>query len=48
MHWRVFDAATGMLAEGHTQIDDYRDAQPWPVGDVARALSGGAPETQSS
>ena len=42
-HWRVFDAAAGKLAEGHTKIADYKDHQPWPVGEVAERLSGGGP-----
>ena len=39
MHWRVFDAASGEIAEGKTRMADYEDYQPWPVGDVAKALS---------
>ena len=42
MHWRVYDPAAGKLAEGHTKLADYKEHQPWPVGDVARALTGGA------
>ena len=45
MHWRVYDAASGKLAEGKTQLADYKDHQPWPVGDVAEALSRGTGET---
>ena len=47
MHWRVFDPVRGMLAEGRTKIEDYRDTQPWPVGDVARALDSAAREAPS-
>ena len=43
MHWRVYDPVAGKLAEGHTKIADYKGHQPWPVGEVAEALSGGAP-----
>ena len=39
MHWRVYDAASGKLTEGKTRLADYRDHQPWPVGDVANSLS---------
>ena len=41
MHWRVYDAATGKLAEGHTTIADYEGHQPWPEGEVAEALARG-------
>ncbi len=39
MCWRVLDAAGGEVAAGETTIRDYVDHQPWPAGDVARALS---------
>ena len=39
MHWRVYDAASGLVAEGKTKMSDYADHQPWPVGEVAKALS---------
>ncbi|MEM7412841.1 MAG: DUF3556 domain-containing protein [Myxococcota bacterium] len=39
MHWRVYDAADDKIAEGHTKLSDYTEHQPWPTGDVARALS---------
>jgi hypothetical protein len=44
MHWRVADAATGMLAEGETEIAPMRALPPWPTGAHAepwlRARSG--------
>jgi len=39
MHWRVYDAASGLVAEGKTNMSDYTDHQPWPVGEVAKTLS---------
>lgn len=39
MHWRVYDAASGLVTEGKTKLADYEGHQPWPVGDVARALT---------
>ena len=39
MHWRVYDPVKGKIAEGKTQMADYTDHQPWPVGDVAEALT---------
>ncbi len=39
MHWRVYDPVTGKRAEGKTRMADYTEHQPWPVGDVAKALS---------
>jgi hypothetical protein len=38
MHWRVFDAATGLVDEGHTEIAPLRAVQPWPTGEYARAF----------
>jgi hypothetical protein len=29
MHWRIVDAATGQLAEGHLKVRDLLDMQPW-------------------
>jgi hypothetical protein len=43
MHWRVYDAVKGKIAEGKTKMADYTEYQPWPVGDVAKALSKGHP-----
>ena len=41
MHWRVYDAVQGMIAEGHTRLDDYDDVQPYPTGRFAEALTRG-------
>jgi len=38
MHWRVYDAAQGLIAEGHTKLADYVDVQPFPTGRYAEAL----------
>jgi hypothetical protein len=38
MHWKVMDAATGLVAEGHTPIAPMRALQPWPEGVHAEAL----------
>lgn len=42
MHWRVYDPVRGKIAEGRTNLLDYTEHQPWPVGEVAQALSRGA------
>jgi hypothetical protein len=45
MPWKVVDAASGVIAEGETEIAPMRSVQPWPSGEHARALlrgSGGA------
>jgi hypothetical protein len=42
MHWRVYDAARGKIAEGRTVMADYTEHMPWPTGDVAAALSRGS------
>ena len=39
MHWRVYCPVRGKLTEGKTRIADYKEHQPWPVGEVAEALS---------
>ncbi len=44
MHWRVYDAVRGKIAEGRTRLADYTEHQPWPTGDVAKALSKGHPQ----
>lgn len=41
MHWRVYDPVRGQIAEGKTKMADYAEHQPWPVGEVAAALSSG-------
>ena len=38
MHWRVYDAVQGMIADGHTRLADYVDVQPFPTGRYADAL----------
>lgn len=38
MHWRVYDAVQGKVAEGHTKLADYVDVQPYPTGKYAAAL----------
>ncbi|MCH2173572.1 DUF3556 domain-containing protein [Myxococcota bacterium] len=45
MHWRVYDPVQGEIAEGKTVMSDYTGHQPWPTGDVARALSKGHSQT---
>jgi hypothetical protein len=44
MHWRVYDAVKGKIAEGKTKMADYTEHQPWPQGEVAKVLSKGHPE----
>jgi hypothetical protein len=38
MHWRVYDAVQGLVAEGHTRLADYVGVQPYPTGPYAEAL----------
>ena len=33
------DFGSGLVAEGKTNMSDYTDHQPWPVGEVAKTLS---------
>jgi hypothetical protein len=39
MHWRIFDAKTGLVDEGRTEIGPMRDLQPWPTGPYAEAFA---------
>jgi hypothetical protein len=34
MHWRIVDAATGLVSEGQIQIRELLELQPW--GEIAR------------
>lgn len=41
MHWQVFDAATGLVDEGDTLINEMRGIQPWPTGAYREAFERG-------
>ena len=45
MHWRVYCPVRGKVAEGKTKMADYEDHAPWPEGEVAEAIMGGAART---
>ena len=38
MEWKIYDAATGLIEEGTTDLKRMRDQQPWPTGEFAEAL----------
>jgi hypothetical protein len=38
MQWRIVDAASGVLAEGATELAPMRGLQPWPTGKYAEAF----------
>ncbi|MCH2170455.1 DUF3556 domain-containing protein [Myxococcota bacterium] len=42
MKWRVFDVASGPIAEGETQMGPAEALQPWPVGERAEAFHHGS------
>jgi hypothetical protein len=42
MDWKVWDAATGLVSEGTTQLHAMRELQPWPTGRYAEALERGS------
>jgi hypothetical protein len=44
MDWKVWDAATGLVAEGTTDLREMLDQQPWPTGACAEALMRGNAE----
>ena len=41
MHWRIADAATGRVAEGHVRVADLLDIQPWGAAEGGKALDVG-------
>ncbi|MCR9097040.1 MAG: DUF3556 domain-containing protein [bacterium] len=41
MHWRVYCPVEGKIAEGITNLKDYKLNQPWPEGEIAAALTRG-------
>lgn len=41
MKWKVVDAASGVVAEGETEIAPLRAVQPWPTGAHAEAFARG-------
>jgi hypothetical protein len=41
MHWKIVDAADGVLEEGETEIEPMRAVQPWPTGRYAEAFERG-------
>jgi hypothetical protein len=45
MHWAVHDAASGLVEEGTTNLDEMRELQPWPTGEYAEALIRGQSST---
>jgi hypothetical protein len=38
MEWQIYDAATGLVDEGTTDLKPMRDQQPWPTGKFAEAF----------
>ena len=38
MHWKIVDAATGLVEEGKTTLSRMKGLQPWPTGEYAEAL----------
>jgi hypothetical protein len=45
MHWKIVDAATGLVDEGKTEMARMKGLQPWPAGEYAAALRGRARAT---
>jgi hypothetical protein len=41
MHWKIADAADGVLEEGETAIEPMRAVQPYPTGEYAAAFGRG-------
>ncbi|MDJ0869427.1 MAG: DUF3556 domain-containing protein [Myxococcota bacterium] len=45
--WKIFDAATGLVDSGRTEVADVLHKQPWPTGQDAAAFARGATRTAS-
>jgi hypothetical protein len=43
MHWKVVDAASGMIESGETVLSAMRGVQPWPTGRYAEAFERRSP-----
>jgi hypothetical protein len=41
MEWKIYDAATGLIDEGTTDLKQMQDQQPWPTGELAEAFGPG-------
>jgi hypothetical protein len=41
MRWKIYDAATGLIDEGTTDLSAMHDETPWPSGKHALALTRG-------
>jgi hypothetical protein len=41
MQWKIYDAASGLVDEGTTDLRKMRGLQPWPTGPFAEALEAG-------
>ena len=42
MAWAIYDAATGLMDEGETEIGALREVPPWPTGAYAAAFDRGS------
>jgi hypothetical protein len=47
MDWKIYDAATGLVDEGTTELASMRDLQPWPTGEYAEAFERGSAAAKS-
>jgi hypothetical protein len=46
MAWKVVDAASGVIAEGETEVSPMRELQAWPTGKAAEAFMGGTSNSE--
>jgi len=46
MEWKIYDAATGLIDAGTTELRAMREVQPWPTGAYAEAFERGNPTPQ--
>ena len=45
MDWKIYDAASGLVEEGTTQLTPMHSLQPWPTGEYAEAFQRGRGST---
>lgn len=48
LHWRINDAKTGKLAEGHAELSELERRKPWDYGELGTAEPSLLPQDQSA
>jgi hypothetical protein len=48
LHWRINDAKTGKLAEGHVELSELESRKPWDYGELGTAEPSLLPQDQGA